>query len=271
MIIRTHCNSLFDNKNCQTCRQEEILSAFLIKLNTFPFYANIVLAKVLECMLIDHTYNLKRMFYMKFLQKNKVNVAMIIGLLFAICLSSFSVFAKECASVRESVLRLHIIPNSNSIKDQTVKLKVRDEILALDETMFDNVTNLEQAVSTSAANIDLIKAAAGQVLAENGYYYPVSVEVEETFFDTREYDTFTLPAGRYEAVVITLGNGNGKNWWCVLYPPLCLPAAMPQEEMKKAMTDEQIALVDGKQKYEIKFATVEIFQKIKEYLTKDKN
>ncbi len=86
------------------------------------------------------------------------------------------------------------------------------------------------------------------------------------YFSTREYDTFTLPAGKYDALRVTIGSGRGKNWWCVLYPPLCIPAASTQEEFDDLLTKKQVEIVGNKQKYKFKFATLELCEKLKNIL-----
>ncbi len=199
-------------------------------------------------------------------QKNKLSIALAIGLLVTIITSSFTVFAKECDNIRENVLRFHIIANSNTKEDQELKLKVRDRILELDKTLFENSSNFVDAKAVVEKNLDKIKQTAQDEIYKNGYSYEVKAQVCKMYFNTREYDTFTMPAGKYNAVRLTIGEAKGKNWWCVLYPPLCLPAASSKKELKDILSQQQINILEGKQKYEIKFATVEIYEKLMKLL-----
>ncbi|MEG0693498.1 MAG: stage II sporulation protein R [Oscillospiraceae bacterium] len=194
------------------------------------------------------------------------NLAVFIGLIFSIMLSSFSVFASDCDDIRHDVLRLHILADSDSKEDQTLKLQVRDKILSLDATLFSQALNLSDAKNIAASQLQNIKEIAEAEIKARGYDYKVKVELKNMYFSTREYDTFTLPAGKYDAVRITIGSGAGKNWWCVLYPPLCIPAASSQSEFDDLLTKEQIEIVGNKQKYKFKFATVEIYEKLKNIL-----
>lgn len=196
----------------------------------------------------------------------KFNFAVLIGLIFAIALSSLSVFASDCNTIRHDVLRLHILANSDSEEDQTLKLQVRDKILALDAKLFSAATDLSDAKQIAAEELQQIQAVAEAEIKTRGYDYPVKVELKNMYFSTREYETFTLPAGKYDAIRITIGSGNGKNWWCVLYPPLCISAASSQSEFDDLLTKEQIEIVENKQKYKFKFATVELFEKLKNIL-----
>lgn len=193
----------------------------------------------------------------------KLFVSVGIGLLIAICASFMSGFAKECVQIRESVLRLHILANSDSQEDQALKLSVRDRILAQTQDLFYQVTSTEDAKETAQENLEKIIAIAQREIARQGYDYQVNAEVCNMFFDTRVYDNFSLPAGRYDAVRITIGEAKGKNWWCVLYPPMCLPCAMPESELEENLTPQQAEIIEKPQHYKVQFAVIEIWEKIK--------
>lgn len=196
-------------------------------------------------------------------QQTKWNIAIIIGLLLAILISPFSAFAKECNIIRNSVLRLHILANSDSQEDQQLKLAVRDKILAMDETLFEQAQNLQDAKAVAQQKLPTIQKVAQQEVYNRGFDYEVKAEVVKMFFDTREYDTFTLPAGQYHAVRITIGAAEGANWWCVLYPPLCVPAAGPKQPIEEMFTQEELNFIQNGSKYEIEFASVALYEKIK--------
>ena len=121
----------------------------------------------------------------------------------------------------DSLIRLHVVSNSDSNEDQDLKRKVRDEIVAAVGPTFIEADNIDSARQIAAANLDRIRdIAAGKIRAE-GKDYPVKVELNSFSFPTKHYGPFILPAGDYEAVQVTIGGGDGANWWCVLFPPLC--------------------------------------------------
>lgn len=195
----------------------------------------------------------------------KTTIALAVALILTLIVSSFSSFALECNEIRNNVFRLHIIANSNSDVDQELKLKVRDAIL---EQTADTLcsTDADTAKQLAKDNIENIEKIAKKVIIENGYEYDVKAEVVNMFFDIRHYDDITMPAGRYDALRITIGDAVGKNWWCVLYPPICLPCAQPKQELSDVLTDAQTDIVENEPKYAIRFKLVEIFEQIKDSL-----
>ena len=122
----------------------------------------------------------------------------------------------------DDVLRLHVIANSDDPADQAVKLEVKDHIVAMMHRDFSRVDSAEGARRLALAERNQIKAEAQAVLASRGYHYPVEVYVGEFEFPTKSYGNIVLPQGEYQAVRVVLGEGQGKNWWCVLFPPLCM-------------------------------------------------
>ena len=157
----------------------------------------------------------------------------------------------QAQSVREDVVRLHILANSDSTEDQTVKLKVRDAVVAATGNW--ETGNPEMARATASQQLPRIREIARQVVTEAGYDYPVEVELTRMYFTTRQYGSTTLPAGMYDAVRVTLGQGKGQNWWCVVYPPLCVGAAT---ESAETLNNHQQAFVNG-DGYEVRFKVVE--------------
>lgn len=157
--------------------------------------------------------------------------------LLVMAFDSLSLFQKECREIQEDVLRLHILANSDSEEDQAVKLKVRDRILLESGELFNTVGDKSSAQEKAAENTDKVEQIAKEVLAEEGFSYPVTAKVTRQFFDTRVYDGFTMPAGWYDSLQVVLGEGEGHNWWCVLYPRLCFVdeslAVMPQDSKEK--------------------------------------
>ena len=177
-------------------------------------------------------------------------------------------FGRECREIRENVLRMHIIANSDSKEDQAVKLMVRDKILECSEELFTECQDEEEALKAAAENTPVFENAAKQVLQENGIAYPVSVSVGSAYFDNRDYDGFTLPAGEYQAVRVILGAGEGKNWWCVMFPQVCLPAAS-KHDISENLTDTQTDIIKNKPKYEVRFKVVEWYEKLQNMVRKE--
>lgn len=196
-----------------------------------------------------------------FISKKAFHLALVFGLISAVFLS-FADFNSACDGLRESVLRLHIVANSDSSEDQQIKLKVRDEILSRSEEIFQNCDSIEGAVISAKDACEEIEKAANEVLAKNGFSYGAKAEIGDCYFETREYDDFTLPAGTYNSLIITLGEANGKNWWCVVFPQVCLPAAKSASLYDTA--DENSAQVAyGKSQYQMRFKVVEVYENIK--------
>lgn len=181
-------------------------------------------------------------------------------------LLSFTGFAAVCEEIPSQVLRLHVLANSDSKADQELKLQVRDRILQESAGMLDGVKNREQAQQSVSGRLpDLQKAAQDEIRAR-GYRYPVAVSLGKTYFPTREYGDVTLPAGEYEALEVTIGSGKGHNWWCVIFPPLCLPAAEDPEQLEDVLNPNELKIVRGSGGYEVKFKTVEYYEQIREWL-----
>ena len=160
---------------------------------------------------------------------------LIFGLLLAVILSMAAGFDNECETVRENVLRLHILANSDSEEDQALKLRVRDAILR--ETAEDFAKS-ESQIETMARAEELLpkmKAVAEEALARAGSADAVRVALVNMYFETREYDGTILPAGYYDAVRIELGAAEGHNWWCVLFPQLCIGTAKRADQYAKGV------------------------------------
>ena len=125
--------------------------------------------------------------------------------------------------LQESLIRLHVVGNSNSEQDQYVKLQVKDAVVSYLQPLMENVSNKEQAQNFLRDNLATIEQVANVVLEELGEVSRAVVSLGEEAFDTRIYDTFSLPAGIYDSLRIRIGEAEGKNWWCVVFPSLCLP------------------------------------------------
>ncbi|MCI8496647.1 MAG: stage II sporulation protein R [Clostridiales bacterium] len=193
--------------------------------------------------------------------KRKIEIIAICAFLFA-TLVSFTGFAQQCEGIRESVVRLHVLANSDSDADQTLKLQVRDRVLRETKGLFSEAQGEADALQRARDALPLIQKAAEDEIALRGYDYPVTVEIGQSCFNTRTYEEVTLPAGRYDAVRILIGDGAGKNWWCVMFPPMCVPAASESEELSDVLDAEQMEIVGNADRYEVKFKTLEIIEEI---------
>ena len=190
----------------------------------------------------------------------KLEISLFCGLIISVLLSIIS-FGASCGEIRQDVLRMHVIANSDSTEDQAVKLKVRDAVLEAGEDLFDGTLTAEGAEQVLDSDIERLQNAAQNVLTENGFDYGVRVEIGKDYFNTRTYDgEVTLPAGEYEAVRVILGEGKGQNWWCVMFPPMCLPAAEADTEISDVLTQNEEDVVKSNPKYEARFKIVELFE-----------
>ena len=157
------------------------------------------------------------------------------------------------AGIYEDTIRIHILANSDSEADQKIKLSVRDRLLSEYGDIFREVADIRDAEATLRQSLSEIEKSVSEWVFEYGYTATAELEVE--WFDTREYDTFSLPAGYYLSLIIKLGKAEGKNWWCVMYPPMCLDAATKNA----AYTPAENNLIIGK--YNVKFKILELISK----------
>lgn len=189
------------------------------------------------------------------------------GLALAVAVTSVIIpFNRKCEKIRNSVFRLHIIANSDSKSDQSLKLKVRDGMLELGEELFKDAKDYIEAKEIAEQNIDILRQNAKETLAKNGCDSDVTVSVGKAWFGTREYEDFTLPAGEYDALRIVIGEGSGKNWWCVMFPAVCLPAA--KGDIEDALDSPETEIVKGGKKYKAAFKIVEIYESVKRFFKK---
>ena len=155
----------------------------------------------------------------------RLELILLAGLLGAILYANVSSVSQTVDRLQADVLRLHILANSDSEEDQTLKLAVRDRLLSCSEEIFGDAETMEEVREAARQGLDRIRELARQVVREQGFTYDVQAELVEMPFDERVYEDLTMPAGEYETLRITIGEAEGHNWWCVMYPPLCIPAA----------------------------------------------
>lgn len=194
--------------------------------------------------------------------KRKFELSVCIALIISICFSMVS-FARTSEKVRDDVLRLHVIANSDTKEDQNLKLKVRDAVLRVGADIFDGSVDMENAVAKITPQLEKLKETAERVIRENGFDYSVKVMLSREYFTTRTYDTVTLPAGIYLALRVLIGEGAGHNWWCVMFPPMCLPAADKTDKIEEVLNYEEATLVEKNPKYEVRFKVLELYEELK--------
>ena len=180
---------------------------------------------------------------------------------------------RDAAAVREGVVRFHVVAESDSAEDQQLKLKVRDGVFSLIRNLFSECTDREEALSTARENQDLLQREAERILRENGSREEVTVEVGSRFFPTKSYGALSFPAGNYQAVSICIGEAKGRNFWCVLYPALCLAPAVAEDDAAEELVaavgkQETEFLKKSTQKQQMKFFLVEWFEQITEKFIK---
>ena len=195
----------------------------------------------------------------------RLEMAALIGLVITLGVSSVTGFMQDCTEIRQEVLRIHILADSDQEADQAVKLQVRDAVLEAINQDFSGDGTLEGTIACLEGEMDHIEETANEVLAEAGMLYQAKAELTEMYFTTREYErngsTFSMPAGRYQALRITLGSGEGHNWWCVAYPPMCIDAAT---EGQAAVVEQEILELGQTPVYKPKLALVEWVESLRE-------
>ena len=169
--------------------------------------------------------------------------------------------------IADKILRFHVLANSDSKEDQEVKKKVRDAVGAMMEPRLAESRNLEETEAIVQRSMENIVEVATETLEENGYYYGASARLANVEFPVKSYGAYTFPAGEYEALQVTLGEGEGHNWWCVLYPNMCFRGSVyevPSDEAKHALrevlTPEEYEDIFRHGKYQIRFKFLEYFR-----------
>ena len=166
------------------------------------------------------------------------------------------------SEIYSNVLRLHVIANSDSEDDQNLKLLVRDAVLAEAQILLCDVYDRAKAEETVMQNIEILRSVAEKTVLDNGYDYPVAIELGKEEYPTKNYESCSFPAGEYTSLRILIGEAAGQNWWCVLFPPLCLSAATDADAFASVgITDNQYQIITDSEstKYKIRFKILESF------------
>ena len=201
---------------------------------------------------------------------NKFKTFIILGILLFIytLISALSYVQAVSTNISESVFRLHVIANSDSNEDQNLKYIVRDAILEYVNSNSNKFSSKEDVISFARNNLQEIKSLAQNVVYENGYKYPVNVEIGNFEFPTKSYGDISLPNGFYDALRVKIGDASGQNWWCVMFPPLCfvdVSSGIVDDSSKQVLEDnleeEEYALVsEDSGVIQFKFKLLEMFE-----------
>lgn len=191
-------------------------------------------------------------------------LALMLGIAFAALIGPW--LGAQRAELAQKVVRLHVVANSDREEDQALKLQVRDAVLRRVEPLLRDKDRTESLAILRDTLPELGQTAAGTV-AQAGYRYPVRLSVEEAWFPTKEYQDFALPAGTYTALRVELGEARGKNWWCVVFPPLCL-GSVTQQAAQAGFTQDELGLITGEDEgYVIRFKLMEWWEELKNLLS----
>ena len=201
-------------------------------------------------------------------QDKKIFTLLTLSVLCALILGLFPVSGEE--KVYDRVIRLHVLANSDSEADQALKLAVRDRIIEVTDDLFSSARTRNEAEELATNALELIKAEAEKTVKEHGYSYPVTVELGLEDYPERDYEGLKFPAGEYLSLRVMIGNAEGQNWWCVLFPPICLSAASRSGDNTKdafieaGLTGEQYRIIteSSSGRYRVKFKILEIIKEI---------
>ena len=201
-----------------------------------------------------------------------LDISLLLGTAAAVLISSFAGFAKDCDALRDNTFRLHILAASDSEKDQKIKYALRDCIISDFGELFAGCTSKEDSAALAERELPMIEERANGYLKRLGCDEKAVCTVENAAFPTRSYGDTTLPAGRYDALRIVIGNGEGQNWWCVLYPSVCVGAASASgsvfprrtiyEQRKAADRSTADSLKAQRGQIEFRFALYDIIKQI---------
>ena len=197
----------------------------------------------------------------------RLELALLLGLGAALVWSASAVQTQK--EISDKVVRLHVVANSDSQEDQALKYRVRDAILGRTTALLEASTDRSQAEGLLRGQLLELERIAAEEIAAAGYDYPVTAQLTEADFPTREYESFTLPAGNYLALKVVIGEGKGQNWWCVVFPPLCTAAAaeVSASALAGGFSQDEVRLItEDREGYVLKFKTLEWLAELKEKL-----
>lgn len=197
-------------------------------------------------------------------------IALFIAIIISVFFGTYSAKQNELS---QNLIRLHVVANSDSDEDQSLKLQVRDQVLKTLETKLIGCEDKKAAEKVIGENREALIESAKAALAEKGKSSRVALSLERESFPTVKYDTFTLPAGNYTSLRIIIGEGAGHNWWCVVFPPLCLKAAEENVSFKnRGISDETLKIIsEDSGTFVVKFKLMELISKLELTMLPDCN
>lgn len=200
----------------------------------------------------------------------KKYIILILVLFLFLIFSAYSYASTVNENLSDNVFRLHVIANSDSKEDQDLKYKVRDKLIEYMKSITSNIENKEEVINIAYNNIENFQKIAEQVIKDNGFNYPVKVEIGNFSFPTKTYGDISLPSGFYDALKVEIGNASGQNWWCVMFPPLCFvdvtSGVVPEsskENLETNLGQEEYDIISNNNEsdvIEFKFKIVEFFE-----------
>lgn len=199
-------------------------------------------------------------------------LALLLGVALAALLGAW--LDKSQSDLADQVIRLHVLANSDSEADQALKLQVRDRVLEVAESYFQPGATREETEAILRTHLADLAAAGAETVGAAGYDYPVTASLEENYwFPTKEYEDFALPAGEYTALRVVIGEGDGRNWWCVVFPPLCLGSVSEpagQTALQAGLSQDQVSLITGEDEgYVVKFRAMELWEDFQHWLSEE--
>lgn len=189
----------------------------------------------------------------------KCEISIIGGLLLALAVSFLGDINLQASGIRNSTLRLHIIARDDSPRSQNIKMQVKDAVSRLRQSIYFDAENFDDAVVATQENLEYIQQVTDNTLHKLQAGYTSRCTIEQFYFDTTRYDGFTMPRGEYTALTIRLGDAEGRNWWCVLYPGLCAAGGEYEDDTANTFIETD--------HFRLKFRAVEIWQDIKYMFT----
>ncbi|MEW9078886.1 stage II sporulation protein R [Terrisporobacter glycolicus] len=211
----------------------------------------------------------------------KKRIYILFSILITILLLTTLVISKEITKIeacsydyKEKLIRFHVIANSDTDEDQELKLKVRDAVIAYLQPKLENSKSIEESEVIIKNEYDNLKKISKKIISKNGYDYSVKIGLQYSDFPAKQYSSVVLPAGKYKALKIIIGEGKGKNWWCVMFPPLCFVDEQngvidekTDEKLKEILTPQEYDLIMAKNQTKVtdlkfKFKIAEVFQNL---------
>lgn len=194
-----------------------------------------------------------------------ITILILLSIFLLLTISSYANTVSQDLS--NNFFRLHILANSDSVKDQELKLKVRDNIIEYMNTLTYSGLSKSEAIELTKQNLDKLQKIAEDTIKNEGYSYSVNLEIGNFYFPTKEYGNISLPAGYYDGLKIEIGDAQGQNWWCSLFPPLCFVDISSgvideesEENLKENLSEEEFAIItENSDTIKFKFKLIEVF------------